>query len=29
LNEFEVRYFRHRFLGEPHPSDRVVFPIQA
>jgi hypothetical protein len=20
LNEFEVRYFRHLFLGEPHPE---------
>ena len=22
LNEFEVQYFRHLFLGEPHPSER-------
>jgi hypothetical protein len=24
LNEFEVRYFRYLFLGEPHPADKTA-----
>jgi hypothetical protein len=24
LNEFEVQYFRHLFLDEPHPADKTA-----